>query len=214
MPYPKHHKLQSKDRILKSAADLFARYGFEKVSIGQIMKLAQLTHGAFYAHFESKEALFKASFIETLKNSRAARLVKKPFAIGHLTALVTDYLSLRELKQAPISVPEAVLFNEIGTDNVEVKKLFEASYIQLKKMLERRIAALRRLEKLPFDKDQIADSARTIMASLVGAVTLAKSISQEEEQQKILHAAQKQILIMLGVNEAQVGHLLKDGCRT
>lgn len=213
MPYPKHHKLQTKDRILKSAADLFARYGFEKVSIGQIMKLAQLTHGAFYAHFESKEALFKASFIETLTSSRAARLVKKPFSIGHLTTLVTDYLSLRELNQTTTSGPEAVLFNEIGNDNAEVKKMFEASYTNLKKMLERRITALRRLKKLPFDNEQIADRARTIIASLVGAVTLAKSISQEEEQRKILHAAQKQILIMLWVNEAQLGHLLNEGCR-
>ena len=211
MPYPKHHKLQSKDRILKSAADLFARYGFEKVSIGQIMKLAQLTHGAFYAHFESKEALFKASFIESLKNSRAARLVKKPFSISHLTALVTDYLSLREQDQKTTSGPEAVLFNELGNDNAEVKKLFEASYSNLKKMLERRITALRRLKKLPFDNEQIADRARTIIASLVGAVTLAKSISQEEEKRHILNAAQKQILIMLGVNEQQLGHLLSEG---
>ena len=87
MPYTKEHKSRSKDRILKSATELFFRYGFDKVSISQIMKLARMTHGAFYAHFESKEALFNASFLETLRRSRAARLTKAPFSIKHLTSL-------------------------------------------------------------------------------------------------------------------------------
>lgn len=67
MPYPKDQKIKSRARILKSATELFFRYGFQKVSISQIMKEARMTHGAFYAHFESKEALFSASFLETLK---------------------------------------------------------------------------------------------------------------------------------------------------
>ncbi len=78
MPYSEDHKAKSKDRILKSATELFCRYGFEKVSISQIMKLAKLTHGAFYAHFESKEALYNASFLETLKAAAPHDWLKGP----------------------------------------------------------------------------------------------------------------------------------------
>ena len=99
MPYPKDHKTKSRDLILNAAVDLFSRYGFDEVSIGQIMKSAKMTHGAFYAHFESKVALYRASFIETLKNSRAARLVKGPLSINHLTSLVTNYWNLSELEK-------------------------------------------------------------------------------------------------------------------
>ncbi len=210
MPYPEDHKAKSKERILKSATELFCRYGFEKVSISQIMKLAKLTHGAFYAHFESKEALYNASFLETLKGSRAARLVKGPLSIKHLTALVTNYWNLQELREKSKPGPEAILFNEIGNDNAEVKKLFETSYQSLKKMLETRIMALSRLKKLPFepDRDTIAEKARAILASLVGAVAIAKSIPHEEERRAILEAAQKQILIMLGVSETELDSLL------
>ena len=63
MPYAKEHKARSKDLILNSAVELFSRYGFDKVSIGQIMNAAKMTHGAFYANFESKEALYPASFL-------------------------------------------------------------------------------------------------------------------------------------------------------
>ena len=56
MPYSPDHKSKSKERILASATELFGRFGFDKVSINQVMKLARMTHGAFYAHFESKEA--------------------------------------------------------------------------------------------------------------------------------------------------------------
>jgi AcrR family transcriptional regulator len=206
MPYPKDHKWKTKDRILKSATELFSRNGFENVSISQIMKLARMTHGAFYAHFESKEALFNASFLNTLRNTKAARLVKGPFSIKQLTALVTDYLNLRELEKESAPGPESILFNEIGSDNNEIKRMYEASYESIKKMLETRIIALCRLKKLPFapDREQVAEKSRAILASLVGAVALARSIPHEEEQRNILNAAQKQILSILGVSENEL----------
>lgn len=203
MPYSKEHKSKSKDRILKSATELFCRYGFDKVSINQIMKLARMTHGAFYAHFESKEALYNASFLETLRRSRAARLTKAPFSIKHLTSLVTDYLNLRDPKKPGEPGPEAILFNEIASDNDEIKLLYEKSYNGLKKLFEDRITALSRLNKLPFaaDREIIAEKSRAIIASLVGAVAIARSIPHEDEQRNILMTAQKQIFSILGVSE-------------
>ena len=206
MPYAKDHKARSKDLILDSAIELFSRYGFDKVSIGQIMNAAKMTHGAFYAHFESKEALFNASFLETLKRSRAARLVKGPLSIKHLTALVTNYWNLRELERNSKPGPETILFNEIGNENAGVKRLFELSYDNLKKMIETRIAALIKLKQLPFEPDReiIAEKSRAILASLVGAIVVARSISHEEERQGILEAAQKQILSILGVKDSEL----------
>jgi AcrR family transcriptional regulator len=208
MPYSKEHKSKSKDRILKSATELFFRYGFDKVSITQVMKLARMTHGAFYAHFESKEALFSASFFETLRRSGAARLTKSPFSIKHLASLVTDYLNLRDPKKNNEPGPESILFNEIGSDNFEIKKLYEKSYSSLKKNLEIRITALCRLNKLPFsaDSETVSEKSRAILAALVGAVAIARSLPHEEEQKNILLTAQKQIFSILGVSD----HELKD----
>lgn len=205
MPYSEAHKIKSKDRILKSATELFCRYGFDKVSITQIMKLARLTHGAFYAHFESKEALFSASFMETFRKNRRPKLAKAPLSVSHLIAMVTDYLNLRSQKEQTEPGPEAILFNEIGSDHREIKDLYEAAYERIKKMLERRITALVRLKKLPFraDHEIIAEKSRAILASVVGAVAIAKSISQEQEQKLVLLAAQRQVLTILGIQESE-----------
>ena len=207
MPYSEAHKIQTKDRILKSATELFSRYGFDKVSISQIMKLARLTHGAFYSHFESKEALFNASFMDGIRRSRAARLVKHAFSIKHLTALVTDYLNLREQAPKDDPGPEAILFNEIGSQSLEIKKLYHEAYMSMKKVLETRITALGKLNgvSVTADSELVADNARAILASLVGAVAIARSLPDEEEQRRILEAAQKQILALLGVNEQVTG---------
>lgn len=76
-------------------------------------------------------------------------------------------------------------------------------------MLEKRITALSRLNKLPFkaDREIVAEKSRAILASLIGAVAIAKSIPQVEEQQSILMAAQKQIFTILGVNENEIEDL-------
>ena len=203
MPYPKDHKAKTRNRILQSATDLFSRYGFDKVSIGEIMKAAKMTHGAFYAHFESKEALYRASFLNTLKQSRAARLVKGPLSLKHLTKLVTHYCNLSELEKQQRPGPETILINEIGNGSANVKPLFEESYDKLKKMIETRITALIRLKQLPLqaDREAVSEKARIILVSLVGAVAIAKNISREEERRRILESTQQQILTMLGVKD-------------
>lgn len=206
MPYPKDHKTKSKDLILSSAIELFSRHGFDKVSIGQIMNAANMTHGAFYSHFASKEELFDASFLRTLGNTRSARLVKHPLTVGHLSALVSNCWNLSELENGNKPGPETLLFNEIGNDNTKVKRLFEVSYDNLKQMIETRVVALSKLNRFPSgaSRETITEKTRAILAAIVGAVVIAKSISQEEERQKILEAAQKQILNILGVNDNEL----------
>lgn len=211
MPYPKSHKSKTKERILASATELFSRNGFQKVSIGQIMKLAKMTHGAFYAHFASKEALYNESVRLTIDNSRAARLVKGPLSLQHLTELVANYFNLQELEAKHRPGPEAVLFNEIGSEKAEIRTLFEASYMSMKKMLETRLIALSKLKQLPFanDRKAIADKSRVILASLVGAVAIAKSLPGEVERKQVLVATQRQILLMLGVSEAEAERMMQ-----
>jgi AcrR family transcriptional regulator len=207
MPYSKQHKTTSKDRILKAAADLFSRYGFERVSIGEIMRLARLTHGAFYAHFESKEALYSASFAQMVRRTRAARLTKGPLPMQKLFALVTDYLTLSERRDAPGPGPEAILFTEVRSERREIKRHYEEAYRQIRSMLERRIRALGRLGRLPYPltPEVLPEKSRAIMAALVGAVVIARSIERPEEQQDVLLAAQKQILALLGVGSELQG---------
>src|ERR1700761_4323404 len=61
MRYPAEETAAKHDRIVKWASRLFRERGFENVSVGEVMKAAGLTHGAFYAHFVSKQDLQAAA---------------------------------------------------------------------------------------------------------------------------------------------------------
>src|SRR5687768_8328574 len=53
--------LNTRGRILRAAAVRFRRQGYVETSVHQVMRDAGLTHGGFYAHFQSKEELFAAA---------------------------------------------------------------------------------------------------------------------------------------------------------
>src|SRR6516225_4733169 len=61
MRYPAKETATKHERIVKEASRLFRQRGFENVSVGEVMKAVGLTHGAFYAHFGSKEELQAAA---------------------------------------------------------------------------------------------------------------------------------------------------------
>ena len=58
MPYPANHRIEVREKIIQSARRLFNRYGFDNVSLQQIMSGAALTHGGFYNYFDSKSDLY------------------------------------------------------------------------------------------------------------------------------------------------------------
>src|ERR1700746_2226528 len=61
MRYPAKETAAKHDRIVKEASRLFREPGFENVNVGEVMKAAGLTHGAFYAHFGSKQEVQAAA---------------------------------------------------------------------------------------------------------------------------------------------------------
>src|SRR5690349_2976768 len=57
MRLSKEQAADNRRRILEAAARLFREQGFAAVAVADLMKAAGFTHGGFYNHFRSKEAL-------------------------------------------------------------------------------------------------------------------------------------------------------------
>ncbi len=77
-------KEQTRERILRAAARAIRRHGYEGVGVAEVMKDAGLTHGGFYAHFDSRDALLAAAAdqagaesIESLNRALAAREARR-----------------------------------------------------------------------------------------------------------------------------------------
>src|SRR5689334_24693394 len=90
-------KEQTRERILRAAARAIRRHGYEGVGVAEVMKEAGLTHGGFYAHFESRDALLAAAAEQTSAESNEAlsRALARAKPGEELMALIDTYLDDR-----------------------------------------------------------------------------------------------------------------------
>lgn len=78
MRHGKSHPFNTRRRIIEAASDTFRRRGIHASGLVPLMEAAGLTHGAFYGHFPSKEALVRESIVDALSR----RLIALKAAIG------------------------------------------------------------------------------------------------------------------------------------
>ncbi len=71
-------------KILAAAGDLFRAKGFEAVTVAEVMQAAGLTHGGFYGHFKSKDALIAETIAHALEVDKS---------LDSLTEFTRTYLS-------------------------------------------------------------------------------------------------------------------------
>src|SRR5262245_45438020 len=95
MRYPPDHKRETRERVLAEAAKQIRAHGPLGVGVADIMKRAGLTHGGFYAHFKSKDALVAAAIAKMFDGARARwqRATATRDASGGLAAYIDSYLS-------------------------------------------------------------------------------------------------------------------------
>ena len=71
-PTPKRRRGETRQRLLESALSVFARHGFDRATVDEIVREAGFSKGAFYVHFESKEDLFWAMLEERISRQQEA----------------------------------------------------------------------------------------------------------------------------------------------
>src|SRR5262245_38661537 len=73
MPWPEDHKLRTRRKIVAAASTAFRDGGISGVRVADVMARAGLTHGGFYAPFDSKHALLRAALEHASEQASAAR---------------------------------------------------------------------------------------------------------------------------------------------
>lgn len=157
------------DRILDVAARAIRRAGYDGVGLASIMKEAGLTHGGFYAHFASRNALLAAAtqcagrdtgaiLVERLRQAQAEGT--SPFS-----ALVHTYLADAEIENAECGCVVAALACEIPRQAEEVAIAARARVLGLVDLVRR---------TLPAHVDPA--QAQVVTATLVGTLQLARTL--------------------------------------
>ena len=175
MRYPAQETAAKHERIVKEASRLFRERGFENVTVAEVMKAAGLTHGAFYAHFASKQELEKAAiaFGQAVSAGRArdsgsTRKGRKAYA--------DRYLSPRHRDNPGNGCSMAALGQEVARSTPEIKEAFEQG-------LEEILSA------------QGADRKGIIFetAALLGGVVLARAVQNPKLSDEILDSVRQKI---------------------
>jgi TetR/AcrR family transcriptional regulator, transcriptional repressor for nem operon len=187
MHTPSSRKDLSHERIVAAAARAIRRGGFQGVGVADIMKEAGLTHGGFYAHFRSRDALLTEA-LERACRDTAARLsdgVARRQARGHspLRALAEAYLSERHLGEIETGCAVAALVSEMPRHAAEVR---EAAAQRVRGLLAGVRHALR--------EDAPAESAAAVASQMVGALQLARALGDNTEGRALLKAAREALL--------------------
>ena len=171
--------------LLEAAGRLFRERGFDRAGIAEIAASAGLTHGAFYTHFASKEAL-SAEVVESAAMNTSLLIDSE----AKRRAFVEGYLSLSHVLDRANGCPIAALAGDAAREAPEVRAAFSRG---LDRMFER----------VGGDASNRRRAVAT-MAALVGGVTLARATMDERLRDEIL-AALKQALLGQPGPEADMG---------
>jgi TetR/AcrR family transcriptional regulator, transcriptional repressor for nem operon len=174
MRYPVEETAAKHERIVKEASRLFRERGFENVSVGDVMRAAGLTHGAFYAHFASKEDLQAAAVAYGQKVSLGRlQRSKKEMTKGSFT---DRYLSRWHRDNPGDGCTMAALAEEVARSTPELKAAFAQG-------LENILSATSGDRK-----EAIFQSA-----ALLGGVVLARAVQDPRVSDEILRSVRQKL---------------------
>ncbi|MCB1572317.1 MAG: TetR/AcrR family transcriptional regulator [Xanthomonadales bacterium] len=188
MRYDKAHKQKTREKVLDVAARAIRGAGPDGVGVAAIMAEAGLTHGGFYAHFASKEALI-ADAIDHMFAQARARLVessdgKHPARV--LAAYIGFYLSRAHRDACESGCPIAALAADLPRLPADARRKFSRGVGHLTDFIAAQLRALGRSDAPAL--------ARSTVAELVGALSIAR-IETDKAQSDAILAASKHALI-------------------
>ncbi|OBU86217.1 TetR/AcrR family transcriptional regulator [Chromobacterium subtsugae] len=180
MRYPGSHKLQTRRRIIAIASLRFRAEGLAHVGIANLMADLGLTHGGFYAHFSGKDALIAAACCEAQEQmNRHWRQQLAEAADGAcLAALAEQYLSPAHRDFPDSGCVAAALAGELARQGPAVRRRFTDGLLPMLETLEE---ARRR--------DGAGPPPLASLALMVGALLLARAVSDDELSQRMLDEA-------------------------
>ena len=180
-------KEASHERIVQAAARAIRRSGYDGTGVADIMKEAGLTHGAFYAHFASREAMLAeaADRAGAESNAFGASVVATAPAEQALQALVQVYLSKEHLAGIETGCPVAALGSEMPRQAPEVRR---AATRRIKEMID-----LVARQSPDWGQPGAHERALVTVATMVGTLMIARAVDDAALSEALRSATLKQL---------------------
>jgi TetR/AcrR family transcriptional repressor of nem operon len=186
-PGPLSRKEATHERIVEVASRAIRRSGYDGTGVADIMKEAGLTHGGFYAHFESRTALLaeagdRAGAEAVAVAARVAAAAPPGQAIQ---AIMQAYLSQQHVEAIENGCPVCALGSEMPRQAPEVRR---AATIHIKEMID---LVARQLPN--WGEPQAHEQAMALISALIGTTMLARAVDDPKLSQALRTATMNQL---------------------
>jgi TetR/AcrR family transcriptional regulator, transcriptional repressor for nem operon len=191
--YDNEHKERTRQRVLSEAAAAIRTLGPDGIGVAELMARAGLTHGAFYAHFESKEDLVAHAVAHMFEETyqRFFTRTEHPDPAIAIEKLIDAYLSTRHREHPERGCPLPSLAGELARMSGAARENFAAGLRRLTTAVAKRIRDFGRA-----DADDIASS---VVAEMAGALVLSRAAADQSEADAFLETSRRSIKARIGV---------------
>lgn len=165
-------KEETHDRIVSVAARAIRRSGYDGTGVADIMKEAGLTHGAFYAHFDSREAMLAEAAGRACAESAAtaARLTADAAPGRALASFLGAYLSKEHVEAVEHGCPLAALGSETARQGPVVRRIATRHIKETIDQVAR--------QSPDWGQPGAHERAMVTVATMVGALLLARAVDE------------------------------------
>jgi TetR/AcrR family transcriptional repressor of nem operon len=181
MRVSKDEKAKSHAAIVKTAAAMMRQNGILQTGVSDVMQAAGMTHGGFYRHFKTKDDLTAAAiafaFDQTLENLETR--VNKDGARDAAKRYAQHYLSAGHVNNAAAGCPVAALGTDGARLNSDVRQIFGDGAMRTVNAVAKAMPSQSQKQSLQ------------VMATLVGAVVIARSVGDHPIGKKVLAACRE-----------------------
>jgi TetR/AcrR family transcriptional repressor of nem operon len=182
---------QTRQRIVATGALEFRRNGIAGTGLAEVMAAAGLTHGGFYRHFDSKDALVKECLSNALDAFRAkieTAVAKRPGRAGVLLA-IDGYLSAAH-RDNEDCCPFVTLGSELARASHDIRAAATAILAELADFIAGH------MDDLP--RSAAKNEALVLLSTMIGAMSMARLVSDQKLSAAILTRTRKSLSEQFG----------------
>jgi TetR/AcrR family transcriptional regulator, transcriptional repressor for nem operon len=198
MRYSREHKQETHAKIVKKAAVLLREKGAHGIGVADLMKEAGLTHGGFYAHFDSREALVIEAFAYAMDRSteRWRKIAEQTPPDKRLATIIQSYLTPVHRDDPGHGCAVPALGAEIARESPKTRKAFAAKLEQMVDMMTDQVSGVPR--------KAARKQAVATLATMMGTLVLARIAGNGEFSDEILDIGREAALGRTAVKEPAV----------
>ena len=192
MGHSKASKATTHARLVEAAAARFKERGVDGISLSDLMKDLELTHGGFYKHFDSRDELVTEALDLALAQSGQA--LRERLSQGDkpgIAAFVDFYLGEGHRDERAAGCAVAALAGDAPRKSADVQA-------QFRRQIEANLDSLSEALRQGGSTGDARATALLVLSALYGALIMARAVGDSPLSSEVLRTVRKRVSALGG----------------